>query len=677
MISSASNRRALASLLLVLALAPVAPARQKPQGPPSADLLRLREHVAHLASDELQGRRTGTRGAQEAANYIAEEFHELMLAPGGNSKEPRYRNRVEPREYLQEFPYVAGVELGKENAMSLLKPRPDPPLALDLRAGEDWMPLGFSSNAKLGATPVVFAGFGITAAEQSYDDYKGADVRGKIALAFAGTPDAPGDPHGRFTRAGEPRFKAAAALAAGAAALVLVSRETNFKDDKLSRLAYDNAAGDAGLPVAVVSRQVAARLLGRESPGALDDLEIRARLLKTPSRIFEEPDTRMPQGMTLSLTVDLVRKNAPAHNVVGVLTGSDPKLKDEVIVVGAHYDHLGTGGEGSLAAREGEVHHGADDNASGTAALIELARLLTAEKEKMRRTVVFVAFGGEEEGLLGSSFYVRNAGAGLGQVVAMLNMDMVGRLREDSLSVGGVGTAAEWRAVLGEANRQFKVSLDPSLTGGTRAEDSNDARRPPGEAPIVISGSNGRAAMTAVESERFKLRLNEDGFGPSDHASFYLKKVPVLFFFTGAHEDYHKPSDTADRINYEGLARVLEFVREIVYTLQVRDARPTFAVARAESGARSTGFRVYLGTIPSYGESTDGLKIEGVREGSPAAAAGVQAGDRVVKLAGRDVRNVYDYTQALSGMEAGKEYEVELLRGDQRLKLKVTPAARR
>ncbi|HLM55909.1 MAG TPA: M20/M25/M40 family metallo-hydrolase [Pyrinomonadaceae bacterium] len=676
MTSATSNRRTLASLLLVLALAlsaaPPAPARQKPQAAPAADLSRLRAHVSHLASDQLQGRRTGTRGAQEAANYIAEEFHELHLAPGGDYKGPLRRDRVEPREYLQEFPYVAGVELGKENAMSLLKPQPDPPLALDLRIGEDWMPLGFSSNKRLAATPVVFAGFGVTAPEQNYDDYKAADIRGKIALAFVGTPDAPGDPHGRFTRAGEPRFKAAAAIAAGAAALVLVSREVNFKDDKLSRLSYDNAAGDAGLPVVVVSRQVAARLLGVESAAALEEAE---KLLRQGGA---RESLKVREGMTLSVSTDLVRKEAPAANVVGILAGSDPKLRDEVIVVGAHYDHLGTGGAGSLAAREGEVHHGADDNASGTAALIELARLLSAEKAKMRRTVVFVAFGGEEEGLLGSSFYASQAGPGPGQTIAMLNMDMVGRLREDSLSVSGVGTAAEWRGILEEANRQFKVTLDSSITGtAPAAAEAAPAGARPAAAPIVVTGSNGRAAVTAVQSERFKLRINEDGFGPSDHAAFYLRKVPVLFFFTGAHEDYHKPSDTADRINYEGLGRVLEFVREIVHGLQSRDARPTFAVARAEARARSTGFRVYLGTIPSYGESTNGLKMEGVREGSPAAAAGIQAGDRIVKLAGRDVRNVYDYTQALSGMQAGQEYEVELLRGDQRLKLKVTPAARR
>ena len=407
----------------------------------------------------------------------------------------------------------------------------------------------------------------------------------------------------------------------------------------------------------------------------------------------------------------MVRRSAPAANVVGVLEGSDPKLKSEVIVVGAHYDHLGRGGEGSGSlGREGEIHHGADDNASGTAGLLELARLFSRERALTRRTVVFVAFGGEEEGLIGSSHYVQNPARPLEQTVAMLNMDMIGRLRERVLNVGGVGTAAEWRKIVEEANKGYDVKLDPSLTGASAdtarsegAADEKDAKKKeakegdkkgeagarevgdttarsprPGEpATISIAGSNGRPVLTATPVELFALRLNEDGYGPSDHSSFYARRVPVLFFFTGSHEDYHKPSDTADRVNYEGEARVLQFVREIVYQLQASEQRPTYAVAKSEASARSTGFKVSLGTVPSYGDSTDGLKLDAVREGSPAAAAGLRAGDKIVKLAGRDVRNVYDYTQALSEMKAGQEYDVEVLRDGQRLSMKITPAARR
>jgi C-terminal processing protease CtpA/Prc len=183
--------------------------------------------------------------------------------------------------------------------------------------------------------------------------------------------------------------------------------------------------------------------------------------------------------------------------------------------------------------------------------------------------------------------------------------------------------------------------------------------------------------VTSDSSKQFQLTLNEDGFGPSDHSSFYAKQIPVLFFWTGTHEDYHKPSDTADKINYEDEARILSFVAQIVRNVDGDAKRPTYAVAKSQPAARTGGFNVSLGTIPNYGDSSDGLLIDGVRDDSPAAKSGIKAGDKIVKLAGRDIRNVYDYTAALGEMKAGQEYEVELRRGGERLKLKITPAAKK
>jgi hypothetical protein len=640
-------RKTYALLLSILLFAPSAFAQTKASPSAGADVERLRAHVSYLASDKLEGRRTGTSGAREAARYVAREFMRYKLSPGGAAA----CDELNEDCYMQQFPYVAGVELGKGNALTATR-RADAgvPLAIDFKVGEDWMPLGFGSSAKVEA-PVAFVGYGISAAEQSYDDYKGAGASGKVALAFAGSPD--GDnPHGRFARAAELRFKAAAARAAGAKALVVIASEENFKEERLARLRYDNAGGDAGLPVAVLSRQAAAKVLGLAPAPLLAEFEKSLRGGGGGGPVAVVPGAELGKGVVFSLSTDVVRKNAPAANVVGILEGSDPKLKGEVIVLGAHYDHLGLGGAGSLAPREGEVHHGADDNASGTAGLLELARLFAADRARMRRTLVFVAFGGEEEGLIGSSHYVQQPARPLDQTVAMLNMDMIGRLRNGALNVGGVGTAAELREMVEGANM---VHLPP----------------------VVVTGKDGRKGEApAPWVKLFELRLSEDGFGPSDHSSFYARRVPVLFFFTGTHEDYHKPSDTADRINYEGEAKVLGLVGDIVMNLQLRDARPTYAVAKAEANTRTT-FRVSLGTVPSYGESTDGLKLDAVREGSPAAAAGLKAGDKIVKLAGRDIRNVYDYTQALSEMKAGQEYEVELLRDGQRLKVKVTPAERK
>ena len=675
--------RLLLALLLLSANA-LGQTAAKPAAGPDAE--RLRAHVTYLASEKLEGRRTGTAGAQEAARYVAREFLRLGLRPGAAAA----CDELNESCYMQQFPYVAGVELGKGNALTATRrAEAGAPMAIDFRVGEDWMPLGFGSSERVEG-PVVFVGYGITAGEQGHDDYKGAGAAGKVALAFAGTPD--GDhPHGRFTRAGEPRFKAAAARAAGAKALVLIASEEELKSDRLARLRYDNAGGDAGLPVAVLSRRAAAKVLGLVGPPLLSEFEKSLRGGGGGGPVAVAREAEPGRGVVLGLTTDVVRKNAPAANVVGVLEGSDAKLKSEAIVIGAHYDHLGRGGEGALG-REGEIYFGADDNASGTAGLLELARLFKGEKEKMRRTVVFIAFGGEEEGLIGSSHYVRQPALPLGQTVAMLNMDMIGRLRGGALHVGGVGTAAELRSMVEEANRGYKVTLHPPAGGGAAAEgrskevtlkvrqegqpDREVKGRVPDPDPIVVTGADGRTALTARPAERFALSLSEDGFGPSDHSSFYARRVPVLFFFTGPHEDYHKPSDTADRVNYEGEAEILGLVRDIVLRLQESDARPTYALARAEANTRTT-FRVSLGTVPSYGESTDGLKLDAVREGSPAAAAGLKAGDKIVKLAGRDIRNVYDYTQALSGMKPGQEYEVELLRDGQRLKLKLTPAERK
>jgi len=427
------------------------------------------------------------------------------------------------------------------------------------------------------------------------------------------------------------------------------------------------------LPVAVISRQAAARLfsLSKDSKDLISALtEVAQSSNAAQSEAFITPAmvTSLPlRGATLSVSVDIVRREVPAYNVVGIHDGSDPTLKNEVIIIGAHYDHLGRGGEGSLAPKEGEIHHGADDNASGVAGVLELARIFSEQQSRPQRTIVFIAFSGEEEGLLGSNYYVNHPIVPLANTVAMFNMDMIGRMRNNKLIVGGVGTAQEWRSVIASENLDSQsISV---------AEVANPSRTP-GKVTAVI-GANGQMSSAIVHAQRFDLTLSEDGFGPSDHSSFYAKQIPVLFFWTGSHEDYHKPSDTADKINYKDESRILNLVSRVVLDIDSNDKRPVYAVAKSESTGRSIGFRVYLGTIPNYADSGDGLLLDGVRDDSPAAKAGIKAGDRIVKLAGRDVHNVYDYTYALGEMKAGQEYEVELLRGRERLKLKLTPVARK
>ena len=666
-----SKPRQLLSFVWVVALLTSAIAQQPTSNAPSVD--RLRQIVTYLASDPLDGRRTGTKGATDAADYIAREFKRYGLTSGKQAI--RSRNGEPVARYLQSFPYVSGVELGKNNSFLL---NSQPIDGAPARVTEDWKPLGFSSNASIKAAGVVFAGYGISSSELKYDDYAGSNAKDRVAIVFAGTPD--GDnPHGQFTQAGQIRFKAAAARAAGARALLIIANEERLQDDRLSRLSYDNA-GEAGIPVLVVSRQLAKKLLNIPRPdmtlSEFEKYEADARVVAARPKGGTQPDgtyifspTLMREpvpGLSLSITTDVVRRESPSFNVVGVLPGSDPKLKDEAIVIGAHYDHLGRGGEGSLAQREGEIHYGADDNASGVAGLLELARIISTQNPKPRRTIIFIAFSGEEEGLIGSNYYVNHPVVPLANTVAMINLDMIGRLKERNLVIGGVGTAPEWKAMIDESN------LTPaSIAIGNIKNGSS-----PSAAESVIKAA-GEPVASTNRKEQFLLTLNQDGYGPSDHSSFYAKQVPVLFFWTGTHSDYHKPSDTAEKINYEGEARIVAFIANIVRDVDRSDKRPTYAVAKSASPGRSTGFRVYLGTIPNYADSHDGLKLDGVRDDSPAAKGGLKAGDKIVKIAGREIKNVYDYTYALGEMKAGQEYEIEVVRGSERVTLKLKPEARK
>src|SRR6266850_198578 len=435
---------------LILTALAISALAQQPATPITPSAERLREHVTYLASDKLEGRRTGSSGANFAAEYIARQFsrYGLRRSIGRDLPGMSILEADSPRRYMQEFPYVAGVEPGKGNKLSFTAGDAS---VTDLPVGEDWMPLGFSANGRIEKAAAVFVGFGITAAELKHDDYSGVAVSGKIAIAFVGTPD--GDnPHGQFARYEEPRWKAIAAKNAGAKALILISQQEHFTDERLSQLRYDNSAGDAGLPVVIVSSQT---LLPRVAGSDLADT-------LAPLKKGVVPPVSVKALITLS--TDIVRKEVSAWNVVGILDGSDPTLKNETIVIGAHYDHLGHGGAGSLAPREGEIHHGADDNASGTAGVLELARLFTDGRPRPRRTIVFIAFSGEEEGLLGSNYYVNHPIVPLANTVAMINMDMIGRLKDKNLIVGGVGTAQEWRSTIDASNdvQGMTVSLNSS-----------------------------------------------------------------------------------------------------------------------------------------------------------------------------------------------------------------------
>jgi hypothetical protein len=318
-------------------------------------------------------------------------------------------------------------------------------------------------------------------------------------------------------------------------------------------------------------------------------------------------------------------KRIDAKNVIGVLAGEGPH-SDETIVIGAHYDHLGRGEPGTLEPGSHEIHHGADDNASGVAAMLEIARQLAAREKKLPRRIIFIAFTGEERGLFGSAHYVKHPLVPLDKTIAMLNLDMVGRLTDDKLIVYGNGTADQWDPLLDRLNEQHK----------------------------------------------FQVTRHPEGFGPSDHSSFYAKQVPVLFFFTGTHKQYHRPSDTFDTINVDGMRRVADLVADAAVDIAEKGERPTYKEVAGGSQFAKSGDRPYFGSIPDFSQDQPGYALMGVSKGGPAEISGIKAGDIILKLGEYPIANLDDFDTALRKFKAGDRVTVLLKRGNDELKFVVT-----
>lgn len=570
--------------------------------PDSIHAMRI---VRRLADPKWEGRGIGTAGIDSAANYIADEMKRAGLAPGG-----------EKGGYFQSFEVTTGVAVQEPCAVTAG--------GRTVRVGADLQPIGFSTNGTAHA-PVVFAGYGITARGFDYDDYAGLDVTNRIVLVLSNEPGEM-DSTSRFdgsinTPHAELRTKAINAREHGALGLLVVNGPMFHAGEPLRPPQSDGVGYmTSGLLAAAISEDVANAML---RPAGLD--------LATAQRAIElhqKPHSlALPESVTVSLA--LKRTRAMTRNVIGTLAGRDTA---RALVIGAHYDHLGFGGASSLAPDSRAPHVGADDNASGVAAMLTVARDLTARMRDARpawrpeHTLVFCAFSGEEIGLVGSSHFTDDPVVPLERVEAMLNMDMVGRLRDDKLMVMGVGTAQEFPQLVANANR--------------------DAG--------------------------FAIRTSEDGYGPSDHSSFYRKDVPVLMLFTGAHTDYHKPTDTWDKVNGPGLGRVAGFMTALTESL---DARPRvhYLHAKADSVAGRIagggGYGAYLGTIPDYMQTEGGVLLSGVRSGGPAEKAGLKGGDVIVRFDGIRVDNIYDYTFALRSRKPGQNVRITVKRGGQELDL--------
>jgi len=586
----------------------------------------LRIHLDSLASEKMEGRLTGTNGERRATEYVASVFQWLGLLPAGDNG-----------SYFQNFQFTGGVSLGPDNQLRLRSDAGEQTYAVNT----DWRPLSSSKIGSFASAEVVFAGYGIVApaadGSGAYDSYANLDVTDKWVVVFRYVPESV-SPQIRqhLNRYASLRYKTMVARDKGARGIIFVSGPQSKVKEQIIPLSFDASMAASSLAVISVSDAVAERLL--QSTGkALADIQA------TLDSGTAAPGVVIP-GARFEAEVDIVQEKRTGRNVLARLNAGQTPGKT-AIAIGAHVDHLGHGEGTSSLAREGEkgqIHYGADDNASGVAGLLEIAQSLTEAKAKselrLQRDVVFAAWSGEELGLLGSNHYVRTInGSGTEPrvltpgIAAYLNMDMIGRLKE-AVIVQGVGSSSIWPREI----ERLAAPLDLAVT------------------------------------------LQQDSYLPTDATSFYLKGVPILSAFTGAHAEYHTPRDTADKINGDGAATIARFMLAVARSVATRTDPPDYVAAtKPPSTVGRVAIRAYLGTIPDYTSSDiSGVKISGVVKGGPADQAGIIGGDTIVEVAGRKIENIYDYTYALDGLKVGMPVEVRVVRQSQPMILKVTPGSR-
>jgi len=556
--------------------------------------LSLKEHVEFLASDSLKGRKPGTPQADVAARYILENFQKAGLEPMADKG-------------FQSFDVVTGVDLGESNSFSFNGKK--------FELMNDFIPLAFSSSGDLDA-PVVFAGFGFDVDQDSlkWNDYNSIDVNGKWVMFFRADPE-PDNSESAFIPFSDIRSKILTAKDKGAAGVLLVTPRSMEKEDKLMPLVVENNEVTAGIPAINITRALADQLLllTGYTADSLDAMIIRQ---KTPFSF--------PANVNLHAQTEVNQEKQQTVNVIAFLKGSHPDLSEQYLVVGSHYDHLGMGGpnSGSRMPDSNAVHNGADDNASGTALVIELAHAI-AKQGAPARSIIFVAFSAEEMGLLGSKFFVDNPPVPANSIKAMFNFDMVGRFdkEKNSISVSGTGTSAEGDSIL-SAYEQYLP---------------------------------------------FKVVHSPDGYGPSDHASFYAANIPVFYFNTGVHTDYHTPLDDTEKLDFDTEALVGDFAAEVIESVAGAPALLTFreSGSKAASGRTGRKLKVTLGIMPDFaGSEKKGLRVDGVTSGKPADRGGMQKGDIIISINGMKVENIYEYMSRLSKLKHGQTITVEVIRED-------------
>ena len=559
-----------------------------------ADANRYLNDIKTLTTPEMEGRGAGTKGIVRAATMLEQRYKSLGLEPAGT------------KGFLQPFTVTTGAKLKSDNHAAIKSSAGK----TDLQVDRDFVPFSFSSSGTATAT-MVFVGYGATAPEFQYDDYDGLDVKDKVVVMLRYEPESFAEKSGRngLTQHSQLITKAINARNHGAKAVLLVNGKLgDGEEDLLPRFGSTSGPQDVGVMLVQVKKSIADAWF-KAAGKSLTEAQMQIAHSGKPNS-FD-----FPADLQAALKIDIEATHATVNNVLAYLPGKS----DEYVIIGAHYDHLGRGDSNSLAPSQiGHIHPGADDNGSGTAGVLELARLLSPLKGQLPRGILFMSFAGEELGLLGSAEWVKHPTRPIGNAVAMLNMDMVGRIKDDKVYVGGVGTGSSFKSFLEE---------DQPKSG-------------------------------------FKLEYSAGGYSASDHTSFVSQKIPVLFFFSGLHSDYHKPSDTWDKINAPAAAHLLDLVDRVALQLDTAPDRPKFitVVEDKPAGGGGSGYGPYFGSIPDFGQVETGVRFSDVRPGSPAAKAGLKAGDILVEFGDKPIKNLYDFTDALRRSKVGDVVEVKVLR---------------
>ena len=606
-----TSRSARPILVVSLFLASLAWAAPTSTQLASADPQRYLNDIKTLTEPKMEGRGDGLKGLTRAEHVLVDRYKSLGLEPAG------------AKGYLQAFTVTTGAKLRGKNQLLLQNGEAKSALKLN----QDYVPFSFSDSGTVTA-PLVFAGYGATATEFGYDDYAGLDAKDKIVVVLRYEPSgfaAKTGNHGLTTHS-QLVTKAINARNHGAKAMILLNGKLgDNEEDLLTRFGSVGGPENVGLPFAQVKNSSAEpwfSAAGKTLKEAQDQIN---STTKPASFAF-------PDALRASLTIGVATTHATVNNVLAYLPGKT----DEYVIVGAHYDHLGRGTFDSLAPSQiGQIHPGADDNASGTAGVLELARILAPLKGQLPRGVLFMSFAGEELGLLGSAAWVKEPTKPLDKAVVMLNMDMIGRIKDNKVYIGGVGTGSTLQKALDEAHA---------------------------DSPL-------------------KFEFSQSGYASSDHTSFVTKRIPVLFFFSGLHADYHKPSDTWEKINPDAAANLLNVVARVTVELASETPKPTF-VAVAENphsgvSGGGGGYGPYFGSIPDFGETENGVRFSDVKPGSPAAKAGLKAGDVLIQFGDKAIKNLYDFTDALRRSKVGDVVPVTVLRDGKEFKVDVKLEQRR